>query len=115
MSSWPKVPTNYCICFVISTYAAIGKLEEATEIIKLSKKTDRSNEFVFNDEGIVLLLKGEFDQAIHSFKQAVAFQDIPGFNFYLGFAYYLNADPIFDELRGNTTFIELTQMLGFDK
>ena len=73
----------------------------------------------------------------------MAFQNIPGFNFYLGwayyhleeyenallyldkaitgeaeplgFAYYLNADPIFDELKGNTTFIELTQMLGFDK
>jgi len=88
MSSWPKVPTNYCICVVISTYAAIGKLEEATEIVNLSKKIDRSNEFVFNDEGIILLLKGEFDQAIYSFRQAVAFKDIPGFNFYLGWAYY---------------------------
>jgi len=88
MSSWPKVPTNYCICVVISAYAAIGKIEEATEILELSKKIDRSNVFVFSDEGLILLLKGEFDQAIYSFKQAVAFQDIPGFNFYIGWAYY---------------------------
>lgn len=88
MSAWPKVPTNYCICVVIATYAAIGKFEEATEILELSKKIDRSNPFVFSDEGIVSVLKGKYDQAIYSFKQAVAFQDIPGFNFYLGWAYY---------------------------
>ncbi len=211
MNAWPKVPTNYCICTVISVYAALGKLEKATELVKLSKKIDRSNEFVFSDEGVILFLQGEYEKAIYSFKQAVEFKDIPYFNYnvgwayyhleefenallYLdkaisdeaeplgnalaflsnthfkmgniemseqyrniildrqssgkanlsiplamisaargkteeaihflekaykekdvGFAWYLSIDPVFDELRGNNTFIEITGMLGFDR
>jgi len=88
MSKWPKVPTNYCICVVISLYAALGDLEKATDIVKLSKKIDRSNEFVFSDEGVILLLKGEVDQAIYSFSQALAFMDNPFFNYSIGWAYY---------------------------
>ena len=88
MNSWPKIPTNYCICTAISVYAAFGKLEKATELVKLSKKTDRSNYFVFSDEGLVQLLKGEYDQAIYAFKQAAEFNDIPFFNYNIGWTYY---------------------------
>ncbi len=88
MNSWPKIPTNYCICTAISVYAAFGKLEKATELVKLSKKTDRSNYFVFSDEGLVLLLKGEYEQAIYAFKQAAEFNDIPYFNYNIGWTYY---------------------------
>ncbi len=92
LSSWPKLPTNYCICSAISVYAALGNLEKASEIVKLSKKIDRSNPFVSSDEGIILLLEGESEQAIYAFKQAAEFNDIPYFNYNVGWAYYHNDD-----------------------
>ena len=88
INSWPKIPTNYCICSAISVYAALGKLEKASELVKLSKITDRSNYFVFSDEGLTLLLKGEYEQAIYAFKQAAEFNDIPYFNYNIGMTYY---------------------------
>ncbi len=88
LNSWPKVPTNYCICTVISSYTALGDLEKATELVRLSKKIDPSNVFVFSDEGVVQLLKGEKEQAKYSFRQAVEYLDIPYFNYNLGWVYY---------------------------
>jgi hypothetical protein len=32
-----------------------------------------------------------------------------------GFAWFLNSDPVFDDLRGNETFIELISRVGFDQ
>jgi TolB-like protein len=88
MSSWPKLPTNYCICTAIAVYTALGKLEKATELVKLSKRTDQSNPFVFSDEVLVLLLESEFENAIYAFKQAAEFHDIPYFNYNVGWTYY---------------------------
>ena len=88
MSSWPKLPTNYCICSAISVYAALGKLEKATTLVKQSKITDRSNPFVFSDEGLVLLLQGESEQAINAFKQSTEINDHPYFNYNVGWIYY---------------------------
>jgi adenylate cyclase len=92
MNSWPKIPTNYCMCTAVSLYTALGKLEKATELIKLSKKEDLSNKFVYSDEGTVLLNKGDNKQAIYAFKQAAEFNDIPFFNFNIGWAYYFESD-----------------------
>ncbi|MCK5637455.1 MAG: hypothetical protein KAH67_02010, partial [Flavobacteriaceae bacterium] len=88
INSWPKIPTNYCICSAVSVYAALGKLEKASELVKLSKITDHSNYFVFSDEGLTLLLKGEYEMAIYAFKQATEFNDIPYFNYNIGMTYY---------------------------
>jgi len=92
MNSWPKIPTNYCMCTAISLYTAIGNLEKATALVKLSKKEDLSNNFVYSDEGTVLLKKGEIKQAIYAFKQAAEFNDISFFNFNIGWAYYFEND-----------------------
>jgi tetratricopeptide (TPR) repeat protein len=56
--------------------------------VKQSKITDRSNPFVSSDEGIVLLLQGESEQAINAFKQATEINDHPFFNYYVGWTYY---------------------------
>ncbi len=88
MSGWPKLPTNYCICTAISVYAALDKLGKATKLVKLSRKTDNSDPFVFSDEGLVLLLEGESEQAINAYKQATEFNGHPFFNFKVGWAYY---------------------------
>ena len=92
MNSWPKIPTNYCMCTAISLYTALGKVEKATELVRLSKREDLSNKFVYSDEGTVLLKKGENKQAIYAFKQAAEFNDIPYFNFNIGWAYYFEQD-----------------------
>jgi TolB-like protein/Tfp pilus assembly protein PilF len=88
LSAWPKLPTNYCICSAISVYAALGKLEKATTLVKQSKITDRSNPFVFSDEGLVLLLQGESEQAINAFKQSTEINDHPYFIYNVGWTYY---------------------------
>jgi tetratricopeptide (TPR) repeat protein len=88
LSSWPKLPTNYCICSAISVYAALGKLEKASKLVELSKNIDRSNPFVISDEGIILLLEGESEQAIYAFKQAAEFNVNPYFNYLIGWTYY---------------------------
>ena len=92
MNSWPKVPTNYCMCTAISLYTALGNLEKAAELVRLSKKEDLSNKFVYSDEGTMLLKKGEIKQAIYAFKQAAEFNDIPFFNYIIGWAYYFEHD-----------------------
>ena len=92
MNSWPKVPTRYCICTVISTYAVLGNLDRASEFVSMSKKVDPLNVFVFSDEGTISLLRGNYDQAIFSFRQAVDFLDNPFFNYYLGWVYYHTGD-----------------------
>jgi TolB-like protein len=88
LSAWPKLPTNYCICSAISVYAALGKLEKASKLVELSKNIDRSNPFVYSDEGIILLLEGESEQAIYAFKQAAEFNVNPYFNYLIGWTYY---------------------------
>lgn len=92
MNSWPKIPTNYCMCTAISLYTALGNLEKATELVRLSKKEDLTNKFVYSDEGTVLLNKGDIEQAIYAFKQAAEFNDIPFFNFNIGWSYYFKED-----------------------
>ena len=52
--------------------------------------------------------RGKTEEAIHFLEKAYKEKDV-------GFAWYLSIDPVFDELRGNNTFIELTGMLGFDR
>jgi tetratricopeptide (TPR) repeat protein len=92
INAWPQVPTRYCICTAISTFSAMGDLDRAAEFVKISKKIDPGNVFVFSDEGIVNILMGNHEQAVYAFKQAYEFMDVPFFRYYLGWAYYHGGD-----------------------
>ena len=88
LNSWPKVPTNYCTCTIVSTYIAIGLYEEAGELVAISAKVDPLNFFIHSDAGLILTLEGEFEKAQQKLISAVEFLDIPYLNLYLGIAYY---------------------------
>ncbi|TFH38240.1 MAG: hypothetical protein E4G95_04030 [Bacteroidia bacterium] len=88
LNSWPKIPTNYCICTVVSTYIALGEYEKASELAKLAKEVDPGNVFIYVDEAIIAMVNGQFPKAQQLLKKAVDIYDIPYFNFYYGMSYY---------------------------
>jgi len=88
LNSWPKIPTNYCICTVVSTYTALGDYEKAGKVVELAKEVDPGNVFIYHDEAIIALAHGNFNEAQQLFTKAEDIYDIPFFNFYCGMSYY---------------------------
>ena len=88
LNSWPKIPTNYCICTVVATYIALGEFEKAGEVAKLAKEVDPGNVFIYYDEAVIAMVNGEFQKAQQLLKKAVEISNIPYFNFYRGMSYY---------------------------
>ena len=88
LNSWPQIPTNYCICTVVSTYIALGEYKKAGEMAKLAKEVDPGNVFIYVDEAIIAMVNGQYQKAQQLFKKAVDIYDIPYFNFYCGMSYY---------------------------
>ena len=101
LNSWPRVPTNYCICTVVSLYVAIGEIEKAKEYVKLSRSVDPENIFIHFDEGLIYLVEGEIKKAQALFKKAVDVSDVPLFNFFYGWSFYHN-----DELDESIKILE---------
>ncbi len=87
LNSWPRVPTNYCICTVVSLYVALGEFEKAKKYVNLSKSVDPENIFIDYDEALIYMSEGKMKEAQALFKKA-AKHDIPSFNFFLGWSYY---------------------------
>jgi len=88
LNSWPKVPTNYCTCTIVSTYIAIGQYEEAKNLANVSAKVDPLNVFILSDAGLILTLDKDFKKAQQKLTTAAELLNIPYVNFYLGIAYY---------------------------
>ena len=88
INSWPRVPTNGCICVAISTYVSMGNVEKARKMTALAKDVDPDNLFVFWDPGSIMMLEGNYNEAQKLFQQAVDQLDIPFFNSYLGMSIY---------------------------
>jgi tetratricopeptide (TPR) repeat protein len=92
MNSNFKVPTDYCMCLAVAAYLALEEWERAGELISLSKKIDPLNSIVFVDEGVLNMIKGNRDQSIYSFNQAVDFADTEYSNYWLGRVHYEYGD-----------------------
>ncbi|MGB5204112.1 MAG: adenylate/guanylate cyclase domain-containing protein [Eudoraea sp.] len=90
INSWPKIPTNYCICTVTSTYIALGNIVEAKKYGQLAKKVDPGHALFDWDNGNVEMMDGNYDQAQYLYDIAVKKADIPLFNSFLGLSYYYN-------------------------
>ncbi len=88
LNSWPKVPTNYCICTVVSTYVAKGEFIQARELAKVARDVDPGNVFIYWDMANIHMCKGEYKKAQALFEQAVEVVPIPFFYFFLGLSYY---------------------------
>lgn len=88
LNSWPKVPTIYCMCTVVSTYASLGDLEKAKEVADLARKVDPGNVFIYWDRASIHLMEGEMEKAQALYEEAARVLDRPFFKFFLGWSYY---------------------------
>ena len=90
INSWPKIPTNYCICTVVSTYIALGDVVEAKKYGQLAKKVDPGHALFDWDNGNLEMMAGNYVEAQRLYENAVKKADIPFFNAFLGWSYYYN-------------------------
>ncbi len=88
INSWPKIPTNYCICTVVATYTSMGEIERAKELTKIGQQVDPGNVFIHFDRGTIYAIEGNFEKAEEELHKALLLSDIPLFNFFLGWSYY---------------------------
>jgi len=88
VNSWPRIPTNYCICTVVSTYVARGNLLKAKELANLGREVDPGNVFIYWDQANIHMLEGQVKKAQALYEEALKNLDIPFFHFFLGWSYY---------------------------
>jgi len=88
INSWPRVPTDYCICTVVATYSSLGEIERAKSLAILGAKVDPGNVFISFDRALIGMLEGRMKEAQSLLETTVEIVDIPFFNFYLGWSYY---------------------------
>ncbi len=90
INSWPKIPTTYCICTVVSAYIALGDVVVAKKYGQLAKKVDPGHPLFDWDNGNLEMMAGNYVQAQRLYETAVKKADIPFFNAFLGWSYYYN-------------------------
>ena len=90
LNSWPQIPTNYCICTVVSTYVAFGDVVKAKEIGKLAKKVDPGHVLFDWEQGNLEMIDNNVIEAQKNYENAVKKAPIPLFQTYLGWSYYYN-------------------------
>jgi len=88
LNSWPKTPTTYCICTVVSTYVALGDLQKAKELANLGREVDPGNVFIWWDRASIHMIEGEMQKAQALYEEALQLMDIPFFQFFVGLSYY---------------------------
>ena len=88
LNSWPRVPTNYCLCTIITAYVASRELDKAVEAAQLSSEIDPGNILISWDKGNVEMAKGNYKLAREQYLQAAESHDIFYFNTYAGWGFY---------------------------
>jgi class 3 adenylate cyclase/TolB-like protein/Tfp pilus assembly protein PilF len=88
LNSWPKVPTSYCICTIVSTYLANGDLRKAKEMANLGRKIDPFNAFIWWDRANIHIVEGEMQKAQVLYEEALENLNIPIFKFFVGWSYF---------------------------
>jgi len=90
INSWPRIPTNYCICTAVSNYIALNDLERAKEVAQMAKEIDPMHVLYDWDLGNVAVLEGDYEKAQKHFLVSVDKVPAPLFYSSLGLSYYFN-------------------------
>jgi TolB-like protein/class 3 adenylate cyclase len=90
ISSWPRIPTNYCICTAVSAFIASRELDRAKEIAEQAKDIDPGHVLYDWDLGNIAMKEGDYLRAKFYYGLSVAKADIPFFNTFLGWSLYYN-------------------------
>ena len=92
LNSWPRIPTNYCICTAVSVYIALNDAETAQQVAEQAKEIDPQHALYDWDLGNIDLMQRNFVLAQENYKRSLAKANIPIFNAFLGLSYYANKD-----------------------
>ena len=90
INSWPRIPTNYCICTAVSVFIASNEISRAKEIAELAKEIDPGHVLYDWDLGNIAMKNGDYVRAQYHYGLSVGKADIPFFNSFLGWSYYYN-------------------------
>ena len=88
ISSWPRIPTNYCICSAVSVFIASNELSRAKEISEQAKEIDPGHVLYDWDLGNIAMKEGDYRLAQYHYGLSAGKADIPFFNTFLGWSYY---------------------------
>ena len=88
ISSWPRIPTNYCICTAVSVFIASNELSRAKEIAELARDIDPGHVLYDWDLGNIAMKQGDYLKAQYHYGLSASKADIPFFNTFLGWSYY---------------------------
>ena len=88
IKSWPKAPTNYCTCTMISALVSGHKFERAKEIAKIADKIDPANILRIWDKGIIEIAQGNLVKSEKYFREAYEEEPFEYFRAYLAMALY---------------------------
>ena len=88
ISSWPRIPTNYCICSAVSVFIASNELSRAKEISEQAKEIDPGHVLYDWDLGNIAMKEGDYQLAQYHYGLSAGKADIPFFNTFLGWSYY---------------------------
>ena len=92
INSWPRIPTNYCICSAVSVFIASNELSRAKEIAEQAKDIDPGHVLYDWDLGNIAMKQGDYLQAQYHYGLSAKKADIPFFNTFLGWSYYYNQE-----------------------
>ena len=88
LKSWPRVPTNYCTCTMISAMISGHHFSRAREIIHIAEDVDPDNIFQSWDKGSIEMAQGNFKEAEAYFREAYTEMPHDYFRTYLAMALY---------------------------
>ena len=63
LNSWPRVPTDYCVCTIVTTYATSGNTEKAQELAEIAKQVDPGNILLYYDQATIDIANGDYEAA----------------------------------------------------
>ena len=90
INSWPRIPTNYCICTAVSAFIASNELSKAKEIAAKAKEIDPGHVLYDWDLGNIAMKEGDYQKAQYHYGLSAEKADIPFFNTFFGWSYYYN-------------------------
>lgn len=93
INSWPRVPTDYCICTAVTVYAISHMLDRAKELANLAHEVDPGNVFIHIDQVLINMVEGNYPKALEFALEAYrAAPDLHLINYFVGEVYYHNQD-----------------------
>lgn len=88
LKSWPRIPTNYCTCTIVSVYNTMQDVAKAKAAAELAKEIDPGNLLLAWDMANIFMIEGDYKAAQALYQEAVDADENPYFYVYLGWSFF---------------------------